>query len=165
MKIFLVLILMVCFTDCEIYSQEEKPLDNSWLVIGPGVGTNSDLGLTVSYTFTGELLYQCSWDGSVSMKNDKEPINKFGSFSLGIGKKLELKYLLLAGYIGPSFVFGVKDDSDVYSGGLRFGGQLILTPHYGLGIGIDLYTNYNGFKTYDGFRLVLFIRASPPRLR
>lgn len=159
-KIFLLFLISISFSEIK-FAQENTYSNIDWFAAGFGAGPNKNLSGIISYTFAGENIYQLSYntnfDGSLFGKIPKVYVE---SFSFSYGKQFNNNFGIFSLYGGPSFVmFKERYKAYKYSPGLNLGSQIIYTPLRELGIGIDLFGNFNFHKSVQGMRLILFFRA------
>ena len=135
-----------------------------WLNIGTRIDEHNLYfgGIHGSYNFSifdryGQTLFTWQKIGKDSGYGEYEPFIA----SLGIGDRIETRWYLIAGFIGPSWVWGKERSEypDYYSNykdyensfstfGVNMNLQFILKPLPEIGFGIDFIKNFNAVNNF-----------------
>lgn len=158
-----------------VYDGKRYRVYNNWLTFGAGAGYNSkwlkdEKNLAVDYTFHVKKLYLRA--GVFMSGRDFTAANNF-NFHLGLGIRKEHEKYNLSAFIGPSYSYFRRPLSDVPKYGdstilnilyNRVGGyaciEAIYKIKYDIGIGGQIFCDYNEVQLVYGVRLVVYFSGA-----
>ena len=156
--LYFILFIMI-LTPFSSIAQDSVKTFKWWYNSGRGVGTKG-FHVGANYNFSiRKQYYQVGYNlGEYNLFG-----NTLHLLNFGIGKRIIKRYFLLAGFIGPAYVWATENYFNnrsifMYSTiGLVSNLQLIFKPIKFLGVGIELYGNANFKQSTGGIRISFHI--------
>lgn len=148
-----------------------EPL-REWFTASLGPGTPHDVHFRAGYSFGRTRFYQAAFSHNTDFNFFGGPTGHVSGVSVSRGWRTASKYVVLAGFAGPAFVWGQqRRDATTrryYTAGLDLNGQLYLRPFAGvgtqagiplggLGIGIEVQANANPVQSAAGIGIGLYL--------
>jgi hypothetical protein len=150
-----------------IYMNNRYRLHTNYLTLGAGYA-NSTLRNVSQRIIAADFNYhirQHRFQTGALMSGDQYLSNNYIQLHLGYGLKREGNRYLLAGYAGPSLYHGVYGDQSgapiFYRGvGAYFAGQAVTKLAYDIGLGLEVFGDFNTTQSLYGFKIIGFFSGA-----
>lgn len=150
-----------------IFEAKRYRLYNNYMTFGPMIGTSTIREETqkgIGLDFNWHIRRQYFQTGVMMSGLDFGNNNNVGAH-IGYGHRVETNYFNVAGFVGPSFNYGVEGNvsgfPEFYSTyGLYLSGQVVAKFMYDMGVGLEVYGDISYKQTIFGIKIIAFFSGA-----